>query len=285
MRPFRRDENGDGPSRTVAKAGLSDAVAMAKALAIWDRILAPMRAMAPVIKPLQLVERLIGPPLPVPQPLLRVLHAVEELAQAVRMLETELARREPTVLLPGPEQLVAKLPEGSPLCRWEPRRPLERDFSRAGWQFHRLPGPCRQYLTLLGIVGRLAEVETKEPGYYDRLRGGWADEDSRDTSCADWLTIMGTFAIAERPSKQEKLLWAEALFFTLLRFRVRECPGDSRSGPHRWLASPMSRAKVGCPLHGNAIRTKRCRTGLTKRQPRRVRVATRRGRRSGGRKW
>jgi hypothetical protein len=239
---------------------------LVEAMSAWSRALEPMRAMVQLVwrdnqRMVQQMQQVVEQPFRTMEPFLR--HWAE-LARTFREMQIEMARREPSLLLPTSEQLIAKLPEESPLRRWKPKKPVARDFDRAGWQFHRLPKPCREYLVLLGLVGELAEAETHKPGYYDRLRGGWADEESRDASRASWLALWGTLVISEAPSQQQKLLWTEALFLALLGFRARECPGDSRSGPHRWLASPMSRAKVGCPVHGNAIRTRRSRSGLAR---------------------
>lgn len=202
---------------------------------------------------------------------------VEQWSEQLDRLRQELVRQDPLKLLPGQKDLVREVP----LRRWTFRKPRVSDLRRAGWKFHRLPEPCRRYLTLLGITGQLAKVETQSPGYYDRLRGRQSftqfvlsqpvglflrlveeQEESHGDPLTDLVRVLGT--IASEAQQVPKQLLLEATVFSMLGFEPRECPQG-----HRWLAPPTSRARVGCPLHANAISCRRWRSsqGAPKGQP------------------
>lgn len=202
---------------------------------------------------------------------------VERWSEQLERFQQEPVRQDPLKLLPGQKDLVREVP----LRRWTFRRPRISDLRRAGWKFHRLPEPCRRYLTLLGITGHLAKTETQSPGYYDRLRGRQSftqfvlsqpvglflrlaeeQEEGHGDQLTDLVRVLGT--IASDAQQIPKPLLLEATVFSMLGFEPRECPQG-----HRWLASPTSRARVGCPLHANAISCRRWRSsqGTTERHP------------------
>lgn len=155
-------------------------------------------------------------------------------------------------LLPDPEELLGELPERSALRRWQLEKPTAKELCEAHFQVKSLRPPCRRYLTLLGIVGETAKLETSHPGYYETKTNS---------------ELLAAEVVSDPAA-------AQAWILSQCGFRVRECPHG-----HRWLASPVSKAEVGCYLHANAIRIHRHRTGQAKPQARQRRGQARRKKR------